>query len=285
MYKSFTAGHLGIKPGGFEQTAALAARHGFGAVGYSPAELEQEGLDVYETLDVMGRYGVIISDFGLPVQITGQEAFNETFPHLEKAARTAAKLGIHRCCTWVRSWSDEMPYAENFRFHTKMFRTIAEALREYGILFGLEFLGPVKLRGNGKYPFIGTIDEMLELCDAVGTGNMGLLLDAHHCYSSGLRGGAFAKHIRAERDIVLVHLNDTAPGTPLEDIDDSPRFYPGEPGSGGNDLPGFLGALLELKYTGPVAVEPFSRAIKLMTDPDAITRLVSDSIDSVWPSR
>lgn len=283
MYKSLNTGCVGIKTDGFAQTLALARKFGYGAVSYSLESLEQEGIDTFEALDLMGQYGVIISDFNLPVRITGRDAFNESFPALEKAARAAAKLGIHRCATWMLSFSNELDYAENFTFHTGMLRLIAKTLGEYGILFGVEFLGPRTIMKNGKYPFVHTLDGMLALCDAVGTDNIGVLLDAHHCYCSGLRGDQFAAHIRRERDIVLVHLNDDRPGIPLDEITDSPRCYPGESGGGANDLHGFMNALQALRYTGPVIVEPFSEALKGMTDQEQIARIVSESTDSVWP--
>jgi sugar phosphate isomerase/epimerase len=283
MYKSLSPGLVNIKPNGFEDTVSLAKRHGFGAVTYSPVSLEAEGIDTFEALDIMGQHGVIISDFGLPVQITSKEAFNESFSKLEKAARAAAKLGIHRCCTWMMSSSKVYEYAENFDFHVWMFRLIAKVLKDYDILFGVEFLGPKRALHANKYPFIHSIDGMLELCDAVGTGNMGLLLDAHHCYCSGLKGGEFAEFIRDEKDIVIVHINDSPPGIPIEEVGDSPRYYPGEPGSGGNDLHGFMNALKDLKYTGPVVAEPFSKTLNGMTDNDAIAKIVSESTDSVWP--
>jgi sugar phosphate isomerase/epimerase len=283
MYKSLNPGLVGIKCDGFEALLALAKRHGYGAVGCDPLALEAEGLDDFAALDLMGRYGVIISDFGLPVNITGRDKFNESFPRLEKTARAAARLGIRRCATWMLSFSNELEYAENFKFHTQILRTVAEVLREYGILFGVEFLGPKTIRAKGKYPFIHTPEGMLELCDAVGTGNMGLLLDAHHCYTAGLPGGVFAKHIRNERDIVLVHINDDAAGVPVDELNDSPRYYPGEPGGGANDLPGFMDALKALKYTGPVVAEPFSEALKGL-DNESIIKIISESTDSVLPT-
>jgi len=279
MYKSLNTGAVNINAAGFEQTLALASKNGFGAVSYSPSSLKSEGIDSFEALDLMGQYGVIISDFGLPVQITGKDAFNGSFASLLPVAREAAKLGIRRCCTWMLSFSNDFEYAENFKRHTDMFRLISEALNEYGILFGVEFLGPKTILNSGKYPFICTLEQMLELCDAVGTGNMGVLLDAHHCYCSGLRGGEFAKYIRSERDIVLVHLNDDSPDIEVEQIKDSPRYYPGEPGGGGNDLDGFIGALKQLKYTGPVVVEPFSEALKKIGDSDRIAKIIFDSIN------
>ncbi|MCL2059691.1 MAG: sugar phosphate isomerase/epimerase [Oscillospiraceae bacterium] len=284
MYKSLNAGLIGAKLDGFEQLLAMARKYGYGAVSYSPAALDAEGIDAYQALDLMGQYGAIISDFGLPVQIRSDDDFNKSFGQLEKTARAAAGLGIRRTCTWMLSSSNDYEYAENFKRHTKKFRLIAEVLREYGILFGVEFLGPKNILNAAKYPFIHTAQQMLELCDAVGTGNMGLLLDAHHCYCAGSPGAEFAKCIRDEKDIVLVHLNDDAKDVPPEELKDSPRFYPGEPGSGGNDLHGFMGALVDLGYTGPVAAEPFSEALKTLGgDADAIIKTIAESTSSVWP--
>ena len=284
MYKSLNTGNVNIRANGFAQTLALARKHGFGAVSYNPKSLETEGIDTFQALDLMGQYGVIISDFRLPVQITGKDEFNGSYALLEPAARAASKLGIRRCCTWMLSFSNDFEYAENFRRHAHMFRLIAETLNEYGILFGVEFLGPQSILNSGKYPFIHTLKQLMELCDAVGTGNMGVLLDAHHCYCSGLKGGEFTQYIRSEREIVLVHLNDDAPGVPLDEIQDSPRYYPGEPGGGGNDLHGFMGALRRMKYTGPVVVEPFSETLKGIQDDGQIAQTVSESINSVWSS-
>ena len=284
MFKSLNAGLVGAKPGGFEATLAIAKKYGYGAIAYSPEALENEGIDTYQALDLMGQYGMIVSDFGLPLQITSKENFNEGFPKLEKAARAAAKLGIHRCVTWMSSSSNDRDYAENFAYHTKMFRTIAEVLGAYDIRFGVEFLGPKAAWTRGQYPFIHNIDKMLELFDAVGTGNIGLMLDAHHCYCSGLKGADFAQYIRSEKDIVLVHLNDDAAGVPLDEIKDSPRYYPGEPGGGANDLISFMKALKDLNYTGPVTAEPNSATIKGMAgDDDGIVKIISESTDSVWP--
>ena len=284
MYKSLSAGMIGVKLDGFEQNLAAAKKYGYGAISYSPDALAAENIDAFKAMDLMGRYGVIISDFGLPVRITGRDAFNESFPALEKAARDASALGIRRCCTWMLSFSNEFEYAENFENHVKMFRLIAGVLNEYGILFGVEFLGPAPIMNSGKFKFIRTLPQMLELCDAVGTGNMGVLLDAHHCYCSGLRGDEFKRYIRRDKDITLVHLNDDSAAAPANELNDSPRYYIGEPGGGANDLPAFLGALADLGYTGPVIVEPFSEALKAIDNDDEKLRLVTEGTNSVWPN-
>jgi predicted xylose isomerase-like sugar epimerase len=44
-----------------------------------------------------------------------------------------------------------------------------------------------------------------------------------------------------------------------------------------------MGALKQIKYTGPIVVEPFSMALKEIKDNDKIAKIVSESIDSVLP--
>jgi sugar phosphate isomerase/epimerase len=283
MYKSLNAGLVNIKLPGFKETLAIAHKYGYGAVEYSPVNLEEQGIGVSEALDLMGKYGLIISNFGLPVTYRTRDQFNETFPKLEKVARFARRLGISRCLTWMGSSSDEFEFAENFKRHTEMMRLCAQVLKDYDISFGIEFLGPKPGWTRGKYPFIHTLTGMLELCDAVGTGNMGLLLDAHHCYTSGVSGDEYVKLVRSEKDIVLVHLNDDKKGVPPDELPDSPRYYPGEAEGGANDLKAFMKGLVQLGYTGPVVAEPNSATIRAMTDNDAIAKIISESTDSVWP--
>jgi sugar phosphate isomerase/epimerase len=283
MYKSLNPGLVNIRVSGFRETLAIARKYGYGAVEYSPLALEEQGIGASQAQDEMGRYGVIISNFGLPVTYRTRDQFNETFPRLEKTARMARRLGVGRCYTWMPSSSDEFDFAENFKRHTEMLGLCARVLKEYDIVFGVEFLGPKGAWTRGKYPFIHTLTGMLELCDAVGTGNMGLLLDAHHCHCSGVSGDGFVKLVRGEKDIVVVHLNDDAGGIPPDELPDSPRYYPGEEGGGGNDVRAFMRGLKQLGYSGPVIAEPNSAAIKAMSDNDAIAKLISESTDSVWP--
>jgi sugar phosphate isomerase/epimerase len=283
MYKSLNPALVNIKTSSFREALAIAHKYGYGAVEYSPLALEEQGIGVSQAQDEMGQYGIIISNFGLPVTYRTREQFNETFPRLEKAARTARKLGIGRCYTWMPSSSDEFDFAENFKRHTEMLGLCAQVLKDYDISFGVEFLGPKGAWTRGKYPFIHTLTGLLELCDAIGTGNMGLLLDAHHCHCSGISGDAFVKLVRSEKDIVVVHLNDDAKGIPPDELPDSPRYYPGENGGGGNDVKAFMRGLKQIAYSGPVIAEPNSATIKAMTDNDAIAKLISESTDSVWP--
>ena len=268
---------------GFKPTVLFAKKYGWGAIEYSPAAITEEGLSVSQVQDVLGQEGMHISNFSLPVAMMGKDRFQETFPKLAPVAAMAAKLGIHRCHTWIPSSSNDLEFAENFKLHIWMIRLIAEVLKDNDISIALEFLGPKPSWTRGKYPFIHTMPGMLELCDAVGTGNVGLLLDAHHAYCSGLKGDAFVQYVKDEKDIVVVHLNQDKLNAPVDEIPDSPRYYPGEEGGGANDIKAFLKGLLKVGYTGPVIPEPNSATISAMTDNEAIAKIISESTDSVWP--
>lgn len=280
MFKSLNPGMVNLQVS-FGELLPLAREFGFGAVEFDPLAAV-EGLGVPGAVDLMGRYGVILGSFGLPVAFQGDDdAFYESFAGLEKAARTARALGVRRCGTYVFSWSDSLPFAENFRLHVKRLRLCAQVLGDYDISLALEFLGPKTLRDGHAHAFIHTLAGMLELCDAIGTGNTGIMLDAYHCHSAGMEPDAFAGIIRRESDILLVHVNDAAAGQPLDTLPDTQRHLPGE--GGAIDLPRFLSALEGIGYTGPVIVEPFSEKLRALGDPREILRLVADSLDTIWP--
>jgi len=286
MYMSLNTSMLGIGALPFEGALALARRHGFGAVGYSMAALAEQGIDAPHAQDLMGRYGVIVSDFGLPVEIVSDQRYAETLPALEASARLAQQLGVARCYQWLPCCSDELPYERNYQRFLKMLTPVAETLAAHGIRLGLEFIGPKTAWSSMKYPFIHTLESLMELARAIPSRNVGVLLDAHHCYTSGLPGDAFAPLIQSESDIVMVHLCDDRTGVDPDELKDAPRFYPGEPGGGETDLRAFLLALQRLGYTGPVVAEPFSEALRQIADPDRADKVVATiaaSSKSVWP--
>ena len=69
---------------------------------------------------------------------------------------------------------------------------------------------------------------MLELAAACGTGNVGLLLDAWHLYTSG---GAVADMDKiSNADIVNVHVNDAPTGLSMAEYNDHDRRLPTETG-------------------------------------------------------
>ncbi len=278
MYLAFNAGNLGLNLA-FDEAVRLAGKHGFGAIELDPlAVVERYGLR--RAQDLCGQYGVMPSGCGLPVPVQADSPdYDQALAALPRYADAARALGIHRCSTWIMSWSDTLEFEENFEAHVRRIKPCAKILEDHGIDLGLEFLGPKTLY-EGKHKFITTPKGMLELGAEMGTGNMGLLFDAYHAYAGGMDVADCLSDIEDERQIVLVHINDAKAGQPLETLPDTLRYLPGE--GGGIDLKGFFKGLLKIGYTGPVVVEPFSQTLKAIGDPEEVVRVVKAAVDGVW---
>jgi sugar phosphate isomerase/epimerase len=121
---------------------------------------------------------------------------------------------------------------------------------------------------------------MMELAEAIGTGNVGLLLDAWHLYTSG--DPIDVLDTITARDVVTVHVNDAPQGLTLETYQDNDRRLPME--TGVIDLPGFIKKLAAMGYDGPVTPEPFSKRINELAAKDTMAagKLIADYMDKLW---
>jgi len=279
MFKSLCAGAIGVK-GTTDQIARLAGEHGFGGMSFNAGEaaglLDKGELDSLRA--IYERHGLRPGAMGLPVQFRqDEEAFEKGLPELERQARAAQAFGCDRCATWILPASDELPFEENFELHRRRLKACAEILAACGCRLGLEFVGPKTSRAGRKYEFVYDMRGMLRLAEAIGTGNVGLLLDCWHWYCT--EGTAEdIQALRAEQ-VVHVHVNDAPAGVRLDEQIDSRRAMPGE--TGVIDIAGFLRALERIGYDGPVMAEPFSRRIGELPAEEAV-RVTSEALDKIF---
>jgi sugar phosphate isomerase/epimerase len=153
-------------------------------------------------------------------------------------------------------------------------------LRDEGCRFGIEFIGPKTYRTAFQHEFIYTLDGVMELISAIGTGNVGVMLDSWHLYASG---GSLADLQRlTNQDVVVVHVNDAPAEIARDEQIDTVRTLPME--TGVIDLVGFMRALQEMGYDGPVMPEPFSKRVNELaaTDRLAAAREAAKSMDELW---
>ncbi len=281
MFKNLNTGAIGISGKTLAETIVLAREGGFAGIDFNireAAELAQ-AQGVAAVRDLFAQNDVLPGQWGLPVAWT-QESWRDDLADLPALAALGAELGCRRTATWCLSFSDTRPYAENYQWHIDRFRPIAEVLRDQGCVFGIEFIGPKSLRRGHAYEFIYTMEGMLQLATDIGTGNVGLLLDAWHLYTSGGSLDDLDK-ISAD-DIVTVHINDAPAGVARDDLQDQVRCLPME--TGVIDLPGFLRKLAGLSYAGPVTTEPFNQPLNDLAaqDPAAAVQAVSQAMDALW---
>ena len=276
MYKAVSPGNIGHGIS-FETAAKASAKYKF--EGYWFDIVGDSALPVEETKALLLETGLKAAGFGLPLEFRKDQAlFDADFTKFEHYVRYAAEIGAKRCATWILPFSDTYTYEENFALHRDRLKKCCEVLKAYDMVLGMEFVGPPKLRKGVKYEFIHNLDQMLSLCEAISTGNTGLLLDVWHWDLAGQKKEDFLKITNEQ--VVLVHINDAPEGVPAEEQEDLIRKLPGE--TGVLRIGEFFGGLQSIGYDGPVLVEPFEPKLSEMSYDNALFT-VMESINRVWP--
>ncbi len=275
MYKTLSPGAIGIRNLSLSESIGLAKATGFAGLDFSIQQAAELGAEAARNLfaEARIRYGA----WGMPVRWQ-TDHWRDDLAQLPRYAAVAADMGATRCSTWCPPSSTERAFDDNFAWHLERFTAIAQVLKDHGIRFGIEFIGPQSLRPPDKHAFIYTMEGMLELAAAIGTGNVGLLLDAWHLYTSG--GSLDDLDKISNADIVNAHVNDAPSGLTMAQYIDNDRRLPCE--TGVIDLAGFMGKLAALGYDGPVTPEPFSARVNAIEDPMEAATLTAESMAQLW---
>lgn len=279
MFKNLNLGAIGIR-GTMLEGLELAKTAGYEGLDISLGEAGKlaEEKSVEHVKGLFEEAGVKPGGWSLPVNWRGDDAeYHEHLAKLPARAKLAADLGCHRCITVIMAWDNSRPFRENWDFHVKRLRLPAEILNDYGHSLAMEFIGPHTSRAPHKYGFLHTMDGMLALCAAVGTGNVGLLFDAWHAYTAHATLDDLKK--LSKEDVIYVHINDAPAGIDIDDQIDNVRALPGE--TGVIPLPDMLRILNDIGYDGPVTPEPFSKKLDDMA-PEQAARTASEMCDKVW---
>jgi sugar phosphate isomerase/epimerase len=258
----------------YEEFVALAKRHGFAAVEFGiewlAEKASKEGMNA--ACDWLDAQGIRHAAFWLPVRWREDEAaFEESLQTLPPKAQTAQAIGCHACVTYIPPSVSGDP--EEFRaMMVRRFRQVCAILADYGVYLGIEWVAPAHFRRSGN-PVLWRMDQALDLCDAVGAPNIGLLVDSFHWFC--------AQHTLDElralprERIVHVHIND-APDRPVDEQVDNERVMPGE---GVIDLAGFLRALRAAGYDGAVSVEVLSKTLPQQFSKDELAAWAKRNLD------
>jgi len=275
MYPALSSGSIGVELP-FEESARLAYEVGFRGVS---VDLRRAMDDVDATRCTLERNKLAPASWGLPVQFrTDEEEFLDGLSALAKMAKVARSIGSSRCTTWINSFSDMLLFRENFNLHVARLKACAEVLAENDCRLGIEFVGPKTFRDGHKYEFIHTLDETLDLCEAIGTGNIGLVLDAFHWHTSHATKEDI--HRLSDALVVDVHINDGVEGRSPDEQLDRERRLPGT--TGVIDLTSFLQGLKAIGYSGPVTPETFDTPELAGLSPEDAIRKTAESLLTVW---
>jgi sugar phosphate isomerase/epimerase len=278
FYKNLGTGHIGVRANQ-RQALEYAVKYGFDSITPNLGEFENKSpSEIREWVAAMKEKGIRYGASGLPVEFRrDQDRFEKDLSRLPKQARVLKQMGIARTATWILPGHRQLTYPQHFDLLTKRFREIAKILKDNGINLGLEFVGPRTSRARSRFPFISTQIGMMELAEAIGTGNVGLLMDSWHWYTSH---GTVEELLQlSNKDIVHVHVNDAPSGIDVDKQMDNRRQLPVT--SGVIDMKGFINALVKVGYDGPIECEPFDQELKKMDDGPAMQKTI-DSLDRIW---
>ena len=280
MFKNLSPGAIGIRGADLATAINLAKVSGFGGIDFDIREAARlaESNGIAYVKDLFSSAGILPGQWNLPVVWNDDTKYEQDLKELPKLAAFGRELGCTRTATWCPSGSNDREYADNWEWHVARFRPIAQALADNGCSLGIEFLGPQTIRARFKYPFLYTLGEMMDLGAAIGTGNVGLLLDAWHLYTGG--GTIDDLDKITAKDVVTVHVNDAPEGLTLPEYMDNDRRLPME--TEVIDLPGFMRKLAAMGYDGPVTPEPFSKRINAIEDPTEAAKLAAEYMDKMW---
>jgi len=279
MYKAFSSELLWFPEHALNDDIPLAVKYGYEGINFD-IERESKIFSPEEFSALLAKNKLKPGTFALPVEFRkDKETFEADLKTLRPCCKFAQKTGATRCTTYIMSFSETMDYKSNFNQHKERLTLAARILEEFSICLGLEFLGPPSLRKGKPHEFIHDLDGLSELLDAIGTSNVGYLLDVFHWDLAGQVFDDFKK-ISGNEKVVAAHINDAPKGLTREEQPNHQRELPGA--TGVLRIDEFMKGLQNLNYDGPVLVEPFNEALKAKAFEDAVKEAKA-SMDRVWP--
>lgn len=282
MFTTLGPGAIGIKGLSLPDSIDLAAKSGFQGVTFDPREVATlaGAHGIAHVRALFTDAGILPASWNLPVNWRDDDQRPVDLAALPGLTALALELGCDRATSGIMPGSNDRPFAEQYTWVTDRLRPVAESLAASGARLGIEFIAPKTLRDTFTHEFVYSLNGMMDLASDLGTGNVGVLLDLWHHYTSY---GTIADILALqERDIVAVHVNDAPAGIPVDEQQDLSRALPLE--TGVLDAKSFMAALKTLGYTGPVMPEPFSQRINdlAVTDPLAAAKQTAASMAKLW---
>jgi sugar phosphate isomerase/epimerase len=265
-------GAIGVKADQ-QETIILATKYGFSAVEPFPGFLA--GLDDAGRKQLVAGLqakGLVWGAAGLPVDFRGDDnRFDQDLANLPLLAVALQNCGVTRVGTWISPGHNTLDYAANFEQHRQRLAKVAQILKDNGLRLGLEYVGTPLARARSAYPFIHNLSGVQALIVAIGTGNVGMVLDSWHWWTAGDTAVALLE-LRSE-DVVSVDLNDAPTDLTLDQQQDGQRELPAATGM--IPVAKFLGALLRIGCDAPIRAEPFNKKLNALENDEACVATIA----------
>ncbi len=256
MLRALNAGAINVSIKNLTEGIEGCRVGGFDCLALSPSLVADQSAD--EITELLFDAMVAPGAWGIPFNWRGtQDEYDAGLEAMKSQIIKMHDIEVKRCATWIMPGSNDLTIHENTEYHRTRLQPIAHLLEDYGMILGLEFVGPKTTRDKFEHPFYYNLNQMFDFAQTVGS-NVGLLVDVWHMYTSGSTNEDLAK-VPAEK-IALVHINDAPVGVSMDEQQDHIRCLPCE--TGVIDIAGFMNTLRKIGYAGPVEAEPFDSTLK-----------------------
>jgi sugar phosphate isomerase/epimerase len=230
---------------GWPRSVAVAREAGFHAMDIVLAQIA--GQDPSAVRAVLDGADISAGPASLPLEFRRDEdSFRQGLEALPALAKLAAAIGVK---TMFRSIpASSLTAAQQLRpTLVRRVSACATVLREHGIDFAIEVLGPLQRRREAPHEFIWRLADGADFARAC-PANVGLLVDSWHWHHAG---DTARDIVELGADILHVHVADAA-DIPADEVRDDERLLPG---SGVVDHRGFFGALAAVGYSSFISPE------------------------------
>lgn len=260
MYTGFDASELFYKVKmSVQELVPLLVKYGIGGIN-PPAELLEDPKAAREAAKCVRDAGLEWCLMPTPIDFLAfnvdDDMFDAGLEKLKVWADTAEKMGVKRSYNHIFPGSNEREYDANFEWHCIRIGRIQRVMKDHGILYGNEFLGPWDLRGMFKYPFVHTIAGQRALADAIDP-DLGFVFDCYHWFTGHEADADDLSYAAQHVDrMVCFHIEDGIAGKSWKEQLDLTRAMPMT--TGVIDCVHPWKTFVKAGYTGPVLCEPIN---------------------------
>jgi sugar phosphate isomerase/epimerase len=216
--------------------------------------------------------------FDLPVRFQGDEAeFATDIAKLPEIAKLCREMHLVRAYSTIQPTSSQLAYPANFELHRKRILQVADILSAEGIRLGLSFVAPESFRKEGEYPFVYQAEALSALVKAVGSPDVGVVLDVWHWVAGG--GTVDSLQQFTADQVIAVRLSDGPSDKPAATWTYADRYLPGA--SGAIDSVEVLKWLNSIGYDGPVGAHCNPANLGEIRR-EAVIQKLSESLNEIW---
>lgn len=188
----------------------------------------------------------LVRDANIKVAVIGTEsgalfATGDELRRLQGSLRYVSEKAVALGCD-VIMMAPGQNVAGGMALAKQNLKTCADITAEYGIKLAVEF--------NSRHPVIRTLEDGMELVNAVNMKNCGILLDTYHLHCSGGNGTSF-KDVPVDK-IITFQFSDAPPGPPSDSRMPVDRLPPGK---GAAPFVEIFKTLMALDYQGYMSYE------------------------------